>query len=101
MAILYIKQRGCAHWRCRPDSTWVVQKYMEQPLLIDGRKFDIRSFVLVGTDGNIYMHRESYVRTSSTPYSLQDLADRQVTIYSTHSTRPSRSLEPNTACHST
>ena len=64
---------------------WVCQKYIERPLLIDGRKFDIRAFCLLVTDrkGRIqaYAHRScSYVRTSSTKYSLkpQDLAKRGV-----------------------
>jgi hypothetical protein len=64
---------------------WVCQKYIERPLLIDGRKFDIRAFCLLVTDrkGRIqaYAHRScSYVRTSSTKYSLkpQDLAKKGV-----------------------
>lgn len=64
---------------------WVVQKYIERPLLVDGRKFDIRAFCLLVTDkrGQIhaYAHRRAtYVRTSSTPYSLRasDFANRGV-----------------------
>lgn len=60
---------------------WIVQLYMERPLLVSGRKFDIRCYVLVthsqrkGLQG--YFYQEAYVRTSSKKYSLSKLADRE------------------------
>ena len=55
-----------------------MQKYIERPLLIGGRKFDIRSYVLLTPDHKVYMFRESYVRTSSAPFDIANLADRWV-----------------------
>ncbi len=57
----------------------MVQKYIEQPLLIDGRKFDIRSYCLITPDHKIHMYKHSYIRTSSTAFDLSNLEDRQVT----------------------
>jgi Tubulin-tyrosine ligase family len=57
-------------------STWVIQKYIERPLLISGRKFDIRSFVLVTPNKQAWLHSESYIRTSSVKYTLDNLDDR-------------------------
>eukprot|EP01034_Spumella_vulgaris_P022713 gene22713-28866_t len=60
---------------------WIVQLYMDRPLLISGRKFDIRCFVLVthstkkGLKG--YFYREAYVRTSSKKYSMDKISDRE------------------------
>ena len=44
---------------------WVVQKYIEKPLLLDGRKFDFRVWALVTGDFKIYVYRQGYLRTSS------------------------------------
>ena len=58
---------------------WVVSKYIERPLLVVGqRKFDIRAWVLVTADYKICLYREGVLRTSSVPYSLDDLGDRFV-----------------------
>ena len=61
---------------------WIVQKYIENPLLYKGRKFDIRCFVLItGGDysGSVptqklrcYLYSNGYLRTSSTVWSLDE-----------------------------
>jgi len=53
---------------------WVVQKYMENPMVVARRKFDIRQWVLV-TDWNpltVYFYGEFYVRLSVDEYTTDD-----------------------------
>ena len=69
---------------------WVVQQYISRPLLIGGslwgntpmRKFDIRMFGLAQMIDGIhfrgYFFRDGYIRTSSYPFDLSDLEDRDV-----------------------
>lgn len=52
---------------------FIVQKYIESPLLVERRKFDIRVWVLVTQSGKPYVFREGYLRTSSQEFSLEEL----------------------------
>ncbi len=66
--------------RMAEKNGWIVQQYMQDPLLVSGRKFDIRCYcllTLVNGDLSAYFFRDMYVRTSSKKYSLSKLSDRE------------------------
>ncbi|CAI2384528.1 unnamed protein product [Moneuplotes crassus] len=51
--------------------TFILQKYIDRPLLIKGRKFDIRAFgTMTSINGLLkgYFYEDGYIRTSSTKY---------------------------------
>ena len=55
--------------------TYIVQSYIHKPFLYQGRKFDLRHYLMVtSTEGVIrgYFYKEGYVRTTSYPYSLDN-----------------------------
>ncbi|CAI2364892.1 unnamed protein product [Moneuplotes crassus] len=54
------------------DYNFIIQKYIERPFLIHGRKFDIRVWVLVSHTGKCYFFKEGYLRTSTTKFSMDE-----------------------------
>jgi len=59
---------------------WLVQKYIENPLLLEGRKFDIRSYGLIcsqdGESFRSYFYPTVYVRTASDVFSLSNIQNK-------------------------
>lgn len=48
----------------------IIQKYLDNPLLYYKRKFDIRCFVLVDSNLNVFFCREGHLKASSEFYDL-------------------------------
>jgi len=56
------------------NGTYILQKYIERPLLFNKRKFDIRCYgLLTAINGNVkgYFYKEGYLRTASKDFSLK------------------------------
>ena len=60
------------------DRTFIIQKYIDYPLLVHKRKFDFRCFgLLTSINGSLkgYCYQDGYIRTSCREYSLDDVSD--------------------------
>lgn len=54
--------------------TYIIQKYIERPLLYKRRKFDLRHYIMLNCSNGLmkgYWFKEGYVRTTSSEYSLR------------------------------
>ena len=55
--------------RTKPmHSVWLVQKYVEKPLLFKSRKFDIRIWAVATGKHDFFYYKHGYLRTSSSEY---------------------------------
>ena len=59
-------------------SRFVIQKYIEKPLLFRNRKFDLRVWVLIDQDMKLYAFKECYVRLSTEAYKLDSFEEKFV-----------------------
>ncbi|KAL4506836.1 hypothetical protein ABPG72_001257 [Tetrahymena utriculariae] len=66
-------QKQVKSWQILKSQTFVIQKYIEKPMLIKGRKFDMRMFVLVTHAMDSYFYKCGYIRTASEIYRMDDL----------------------------
>ena len=57
---------------------WVIQKYLERPLLFKGRKFDIRMWAFAHSNSELYYYNEGYLRTSSETYTMDDTTNEYI-----------------------
>jgi hypothetical protein len=63
------------------NKTSIVQRYIDNPLLINKRKFDIRMFwMITSINGCIkaYFYNDGYLRTSCKEFSLSNLSNRMI-----------------------
>lgn len=61
--------------------TYILQKYIENPLLLNKRKFDIRCYSLITSINGVlqaYFYQEGYLRTSSREFNLKDTGNRLI-----------------------
>ena len=77
----YAKIKNIIETNEMKDHTYILQRYIESPLLINKRKFDIRIFGMITSVNGIikgYFYDEGYIRTSSKKYTLKNLNDKIV-----------------------
>jgi tubulin monoglycylase TTLL3/8 len=64
----------------RAKEPFVVQKYLERPMLIFGRKFDIRQWVLISSANpdplRVHWYPKCYIRFCSKKFKTDDLSDK-------------------------
>eukprot|EP01036_Dinobryon_divergens_P025701 gene25703-34278_t len=61
---------------------YIIQLLVERPLLVKGRKFDLRLFVFVRSFSpfEAYMHELFYARLANKPYDLTQLCDSEISL---------------------
>merc|ERR1719326_285725 len=58
------------------EKVWAIQKYIEKPLLVHKRKFDVRAYCLVVQEPSrgplrAFCYRDAYLRTTSAKYTTK------------------------------
>ena len=67
------------------DNRFVVQEYIMRPLLLHGRKFDVRMYMLLGsTKPTVLFYRPGYIRASLTKYNITSIKDLSGHLTNTH-----------------
>eukprot|EP00752_Nemacystus_decipiens_P009213 g8229.t1 len=82
------------------EGNWIAQRYVENPLLLDGLKFDLRLYVAVTCFRplRVYMHEEGLCRLATEPYrnDPQSFGNRFIHLTNYSINRKSSRYEPGT-----
>lgn len=79
---------------CSNKNEYIVQEYLFNVVLINGRKFDIRGIVLIAnSDPYLLFYHDGYLRISMKEYSMKD--DRDVHITNSHQQMMVKGFDPD------
>ncbi|KAK2851251.1 hypothetical protein Q5P01_007527 [Channa striata] len=79
---------------------YVAQRYIENPYLINGRKFDLRVYVLVTSylPLKAWLYRDGFARFSSTRFSLSSIDDKYMHLTNVAVQKTAPDYDPEKGC---
>ncbi|XP_032304447.1 probable tubulin polyglutamylase TTLL9 isoform X2 [Coturnix japonica] len=80
--------------------TYIVQRYIENPYLIGGRKFDLRVYILVTSYSPLkaWLYRDGFARFSSMRFTLNSIDDHYVHLTNVAVQRTAPDYDPEKGC---
>ncbi len=83
-----------------PPETYVVQRYIENPYLIGGKKFDIRVYVLVTSYVPLkaWLYRSGFARFSNARFSMSSISDAFVHLTNVAIQKTAPDYDPEKGC---
>ncbi|XP_058498383.1 probable tubulin polyglutamylase TTLL9 [Solea solea] len=80
--------------------SYVAQRYIENPYLINGRKFDLRVYILVTSYAPLkaWLYRDGFARFSSTRFSLSSIDDKYMHLTNVAVQKTAPDYDPEKGC---
>ncbi|CAO2578272.1 Probable tubulin polyglutamylase TTLL9 [Lemmus lemmus] len=100
---LFRRLKDIMDWRKKdeiPVENYVAQRYVENPYLIGGRKFDLRVYVLVMSyiPLRAWLYRDGFARFSNTRFTLNSIDDHYVHLTNVAVQKTSPDYHPKKGC---